>query len=310
MANILDPKPELLVKEIDDTFIKRNFINLKEFFEQQNQLLDFKFFTVRFEKAEKNVKVAHGISRTPKDIIFTSMSGNQQIDFNLGLFDAQNMDITVSGPCTISFFAGTYWKDTQRSLDTADILSFGSASSSSSSTPGSSGSSGIIEAFAGNTNKIPKGYLLCDGASYSVKDYPDLAEALKDGDKFAWGGSGFQFNVPDLRGQFLRGLGLGVESDPDLGTRFAKNNGNSGAAVGSFQEDTDQRVTGNVGDFGVKIGAGLTSTGPFRDKNSTTSFFGGSGNGNSGSDFDNARVIRTSSESRPKNAAVNWIIKT
>lgn len=299
MANILDPKPELLVKEIDDTFIKRNFINLKEFFEQQNQLLDFKFFTVRFEKAEKNVKVAHGISRTPKDIIFTSMSGNQQIDFNLGLFDAQNMDITVSGPCTISFFAGTYWKDTQRSLDTADILSFGSTTNKSLSSKEES-DAGIILPFAGV--KIPKGYLLCDGNSYKVADYPNLASALLDNNVYIWGGGNGSFNVPDLRGYFLRGEG-GV--DPDQTTRFSVNRSKS-SGVGSYQDDALQRHRHQAG-------------GNWFITDAFGQITGGGGVGGRTQEYvlnavslatDPASFVKTAAETRPKNAAVLYIIKT
>ncbi|MES2730227.1 MAG: tail fiber protein, partial [Bacteroidota bacterium] len=91
--------------------------------------------------------------------------------------------------------------------------------------------------FAGPKSKIPAGYLACDGASYTSNNYPILFNAIGA----AWGGSGTSFNVPDLRGQFLRGVADGQGTDPDRGGRTAKNAGGaSGDNVGSYQNDEMQ----------------------------------------------------------------------
>ncbi len=92
---------------------------------------------------------------------------------------------------------------------------------------------GTILPFGGET--IPDGFVVCDGASYSKTDtkYKALATALNG----AWGQSGNNFNVPDLRGMFLRGVDGGAGNDPNAGTRVAKNNGFSGDRVGSIQAD-------------------------------------------------------------------------
>lgn len=42
---------------------------------------------------------------------------------------------------------------------------------------------------------VPDNFLLCDGASYATADYPDLFDAIG----YTFGGSGANFNVPDLR---------------------------------------------------------------------------------------------------------------
>ena len=60
---------------------------------------------------------------------------------------------------------------------------------------------GTIIDYAGTT--VPSGYLLCDGNSYSTSLYPDLFNIIG----YTWGGSGFNFNVPDLRRKATIGSG-------------------------------------------------------------------------------------------------------
>jgi hypothetical protein len=63
----------------------------------------------------------------------------------------------------------------------------------------------------------PTGYLACDGASYSATMYPELAAALL----YLYGGAGLNFNVPDLRGEFIRGVStgrVGVDAGRVIGT--------------------------------------------------------------------------------------------
>ena len=61
---------------------------------------------------------------------------------------------------------------------------------------------GTIITFAGTT--APAGYLPCDGRSLANNStYADLFSAIG----YTWGGSGGNFNLPDLRGLFLRGSG-------------------------------------------------------------------------------------------------------
>ncbi|WP_375658731.1 phage tail protein [Bartonella sp. MR30HLJHH] len=64
--------------------------------------------------------------------------------------------------------------------------------------------SGFIATFA--MQEVPNRWLLCDGATYERKDYPQLFKAI--GDK--WGkNSDTTFKVPDFRGMFLRGFDNG-----------------------------------------------------------------------------------------------------
>ncbi|WP_273719192.1 MULTISPECIES: phage tail protein [Bartonella] len=78
-------------------------------------------------------------------------------------------------------------------------------------------SSGFIGTFA--SEKIPSGWLLCDGKEYSRKSYANLFAVL--GETWGKGDGKTTFNVPDLRGMFLRGLDSGKDIDKGrlLGSR-------------------------------------------------------------------------------------------
>jgi microcystin-dependent protein len=102
--------------------------------------------------------------------------------------------------------------------------------------------SGVILPFGGAT--APTGWLLCDGTPVSRTTYADLFAAVGvahgDGSKNADGtNSGFtgtHFNLPDLRGRFMRGVSGTSTNDPDKAGRTAANTGgNSGNLVGSVQ---------------------------------------------------------------------------
>jgi microcystin-dependent protein len=50
----------------------------------------------------------------------------------------------------------------------------------------------------------PIGYLVCDGSLQSTTTYPELFNAIG----YLYGGSGTSFQLPDLRGEFIRGAAL------------------------------------------------------------------------------------------------------
>lgn len=60
---------------------------------------------------------------------------------------------------------------------------------------------GCVIPFAGNADNIPRGYLLCDGASYKVVDYPHLYAVIGN----TYGGDSTNFNVPNLVDKFIQG---------------------------------------------------------------------------------------------------------
>ncbi len=60
---------------------------------------------------------------------------------------------------------------------------------------------GLIHPFASST--IPDGYLSCDGSDYTTTDYPELFAVIG----YTFGGSGANFNVPNLVNRVLVGSG-------------------------------------------------------------------------------------------------------
>jgi hypothetical protein len=86
-----------------------------------------------------------------------------------------------------------------------------------------------------------KGWLPCDGRPVSRTEYSNLWEVIKD----AWGEGdrGTTFNLPDLRGVFLRGVNYGRKdayADPEAGSRLSLAGENAGNRVGSYQSDNIQ----------------------------------------------------------------------
>lgn len=107
---------------------------------------------------------------------------------------------------------------------------------------------GAVIAFAGNlgsstgsstANGITSpmaafGWMLCDGSTLNKYQYPELFAAIG----LQYGGSGDNFNLPDYRGYFLRGVDGGSGNDPDLSLRTVPTGGTgSNAQVGSIQGD-------------------------------------------------------------------------
>lgn len=62
---------------------------------------------------------------------------------------------------------------------------------------------GLVQQFAGASNKIPPHWLLCDGSEYDVGAYPELFDVIG----YTYGGSGSKFKVPDYRECALVGAG-------------------------------------------------------------------------------------------------------
>ena len=97
---------------------------------------------------------------------------------------------------------------------------------------------GLAENMAGLR---AKGWLPCDGTAYKHNDFPQLYNAIK----ISNGGTTSEFNVPDLRGVFLRGVDRPADArDPDSGTREAQNPGGlTGNNVGTYQADQFKKHT-------------------------------------------------------------------
>lgn len=127
---------------------------------------------------------------------------------------------------------------------------------------------GTIIVSAQNSGTPPRGYVACDGTTYSrtAAQFADLSSAIGT----AWGNNNTatDFKVPDLRGVFLRGVDGGRNFDPDRNSRTASNTGgNAGDAVGSSQDHAFHQhnhtfsASGNTGNAGTHNHQGGVSPG-------------------------------------------------
>lgn len=151
---------------------------------------------------------------------------------------------------------------------------------------------GAVQFFAMDT--APVGWLKANGAAVSRTSYASLYTAI--GTRFGAGDGKSTFNLPDLRGEFLRAYdeGRGVDDGRQLGTA---------------QSDTVQRMTGEIGDI-TFVGKDY-SNGVFSRENVSTAKIGTVTplTLNFKVKFDNAAVARTSAETRPRNIALLACIK-
>lgn len=186
---------------------------------------------------------------------------------------------------------------------------------------------GTVIAFMGEST--PPGWMVADGRPLQAAQYPALFSALGTvhGAGLSTGATPVgQFNLPDLRGQFLRGVDMseaGDESgkDPDADRRTAPRNGtgNSGNKVGSIQEDatrrpnTDFRTSSNgnhVHRHNLETTASRVHSGGPTISNTVAYPFVGSRNTNTAENGNHTHSVIAGGdlETRPKNVAVRWLI--
>ena len=130
--------------------------------------------------------------------------------------------------------------------------------------------------FTMATTTVPSGYLECDGSAVSRTTYADLFAAI--GTTWGAGNGSSTFNVPDLRGEFVRGWdnGRGIDS----GRSFASSQG--------------QAIQSHTHTYAASRGA---------------SDYGGA-NPASGSPSSGTTDATGGDETRPRNIAMMYVIKT
>jgi microcystin-dependent protein len=92
---------------------------------------------------------------------------------------------------------------------------------------------GTVIASAGES--VPSGYVECDGSQLSRSSYSELYAAI--GTMYGIGDGSTTFNLPDYRGQFLRGYDHGAGVDPDAASRSDRGDGTTGDEIGTKQSD-------------------------------------------------------------------------
>jgi len=131
------------------------------------------------------------------------------------------------------------------------------------------------------TITVPSGYLPCDGAAVSRTTYAGLFAVI--GTTFGIGDGVTTFNVPDIRGEFIRGLDQGRGVDP-------------GRAIGSFQGHQFQDHTHSI-TKGSGTGSGLTEAW----RTLAVDYYAGTGQGVDSGNH--------GAETRPRSIALPYLIK-
>lgn len=160
---------------------------------------------------------------------------------------------------------------------------------------------GAVLPFASTT--IPFGYLDCNGAAVSRTTYAKLFAVI--GTAHGTGDGSTTFNIPDYRGYFLRGQAQSSANDPGRASRTAMATGGAtGDNVGSVQADAFQGHAHSGRGYNNSFAAGsLYQTVVYSSGTPGITVTGGPvSDGSSG-------TPRTSTETRPLNAYVRFIIK-
>jgi microcystin-dependent protein len=167
---------------------------------------------------------------------------------------------------------------------------------------------GVIAPFAGTS--VPVGWVACDGASLIRTDYPRLFAAIGT----TWGSAGATvFNVPDLRGMFLRGAGTNSTGGsagavgPAVGTYVADAYLNHGHTASSVVTDPQHSHSYTAGGASTTLlqggGTPINQSAPFSATTSVES-----------TGITVATTVANSTtggtETRPKNYGILYIIKT
>jgi microcystin-dependent protein len=271
-------------------------------------------FSINTEGGTNVFEEEHTLKTDPYGVFIATIGSVQSDDFAGVDFISQKLFLKVE----TKEVGGTFFE-----ISNAELLSVPYAKVAENVVNGVP--AGSLMPFAGPAGKVPDGYLVCDGRSVAVADYPALYEAIGD----AWGGDGgTNFRLPDLQGRFLRGANNGTGNDPDASGRTSLyTGGNTGDNVGTYQ-------TGEVGPHNHPAGSLSTNTAGSHSHNVTVDRATGVGGGSSGGDAvwqnddaggsytrstqsagNHSHTVTgstgnsTGSETRPINAAVTYIIK-
>ena len=165
---------------------------------------------------------------------------------------------------------------------------------------------GMIAPFAGPADKVPAGWLLCDGREVSRSEYVNLYDAI--GVSWGTGNGSTTFNLPDLRGMFLRGVSGDSGNDEDAESRglLRENGGNTGNNVGSYQGDAIRNITGIATGTPCEGYKGEPSGAFYRTGSGTV---GGHKFEVASVGFNASLVVPVGGDNRPKNVYVTYIIK-
>ena len=181
----------------------------------------------------------------------------------------------------------------------------------SSSVTGSTAARGVGEIIPWVSSSVPSEYLPCDGRIVAMASFPDLHSVI--GNQYNSGtlaDGTTTFALPDFRGYFLRGIAADDTVDKD-GVR----------AVGSIQEDStaQSKNTINIKEDGDHSHTIKTASYTYSNTHTAGSYPSGGGSYQQPYAGADAPIVNDGShhhpitgfdeETRPKNVAVNWVIR-
>ena len=161
---------------------------------------------------------------------------------------------------------------------------------------------------------VPSGYLECNGAAVSRSTYAVLFAVI--GTAYGTGNGSTTFNLPDLRGEFVRGFdnGRGVDNGRSIASsqssQFGQHNHNVSASSSSSVTDPGHQHSMSVGFFNSLSSGGALA---FRDAGTSNRI----NNASTGISVSTSTSISqsnrggtsNSSETRPRSIAMMYIIK-
>ena len=175
---------------------------------------------------------------------------------------------------------------------------------------------GTVTAYAapvGGAVDPPLGWLLCNGSAVSRTKYAGLFAVI--GTTAGVGDGTTTFNLPDYRGYFLRGVDQGAGRDPEAATRTPMANGsNSGDAVNTLEAEAFKMHAhgGTTGGTHTQ----MTWTNAARDYSGGPGpscvgfpYVNVTGCGNFFDEHVHDIAPQGGTETRPVNAAVNYLVK-
>ena len=140
---------------------------------------------------------------------------------------------------------------------------------------------------------IPSGWLECNGAAISRATYGTLFASI--GTNYGPGDGATTFNLPDLRGEFLRGAdrGRGVDAGRAVGSAQGDAIRNITGGFSAYDDSDNGNATGAVSGAILKTGVATSGAAGYRVRQT----------------FDASKQVPTATENRPRNVAVLTIIK-
>lgn len=180
---------------------------------------------------------------------------------------------------------------------------------------------GTVVAFAGKIASSPSeepsnytthiealGWMVCDGRTFKISEYPELFAVLG----YLYGGEEKDgtFQIPDYRGIFLRGVESRPENDlkmkdPDRFKRESPSANGTKDGVGSTQKDALQNHQHRYWQAPPPTGSGNSGTSGQPPPSKPNALTGEPTN----EEKDEEKAVRVSTETRPKNVYIYYIIK-